>query len=365
MLDLKTILTEMALKNASDLHLKVGNVPIFRIDSILTKTEHDVLTAEVVEKLAAELMSDYHAKQFETESEVDFAYEYPGVGRFRTNIFRQRGDVGIVLRMVKMEMPSFEELGLPKTLEKIAMKERGIILVTGTTSCGKSTTLAAMINYINENESRHIMTIEDPIEYLHHDKKSIINQREVGIDTDSFHIALKHVMRQDPDVIVIGEMRDAQSFMAALAASDTGHLVFSTLHTTNASQAVGRILDFFPSHERDQVRMQLSTNLEAVICQRLIPHISSKGVVPAVEILIRNLTVQKMIMENKLDKIPAAIETGTEDGMQNFNQALLKLYNDKLISKEDALNNATNAEALKMNMQGIFLDEAKRIVSTV
>ena len=365
MLDLKTILTEMALKNASDLHLKVGNVPIFRIDSILTKTEHDVLSGEVVKQLAADLMGDHHAKMFESDNEVDFAYEYPGVGRFRTNVFRQRGDVGIVLRMVQIEIPSFEELGLPPVLEKIAMKERGIILVTGTTSCGKSTTLAAMINYINQHERCHILTVEDPIEYLHHDKQSIINQREVGIDTESFHIALKHVMRQDPDVIVIGEMRDSQSFMAALAASDTGHLVFSTLHTTDSSQAVGRILDFFPSNERDQVRMQLSTNLEGVICQRLIPHISGKGVAPAVEILTHNLTVQKMISENKLDKIPAAIETGSDDGMQNFNQALLKLYNDKLISKEEALGNATNAEALKMNMQGIFLDEAKRIISTV
>jgi pilus retraction protein PilT len=242
--------------------------------------------------------------------------------------------------------------------------ERGIILLTGTTSCGKSTTLAAMIHHININRKKHIISVEDPIEYLHTDDLSIINQREVGIDTESFHVALKHVMRQDPDVILVGEMRDAQSFMAALAASDTGHLVFSTLHTTNASQVVGRILDFFQQHEREQIRLQLSMNLRAAVSQRLVPLASGKGVVPAVEILVNNLTVQKLIYENKVEKLPAAIETGTDDGMQTFNQSLLKLYNEKLITREVALEYSSNPEALQMNMQGIFLDESRRILAT-
>jgi twitching motility protein PilT len=364
MLDIHTLLADMVTRGASDLHLKVGNQPYFRIDSVLAPTEYGIVTDEDTVRIGNQLMTEMQRQRFETQHEVDFAYEYSGVGRFRTNIFRQRGSTGIVMRMVKMEIPSFEELGLPPQLGKIALSERGIILMTGTTSCGKSTTLAAMVNWININRKKHIMTVEDPIEYLHRDKASIINQREVSIDTESFHRALKHVMRQDPDVIVVGEMRDAESFMAALAASDTGHLVFSTLHTTNASQAIGRILDFFQEHEREQVRLQLSSNLRSVICQRLVPKASGMGVVPAVEIMTGSLTVQKMIYENKLDKLPAAIETGGDEGMQSFNQALLKLYNQKIITREAALEYSSNPEALKMNMQGIFLDEARRILAT-
>jgi twitching motility protein PilT len=363
MLDIHTMLADMVTRGASDLHLKVGNHPFFRIDSVLTPTEYELVTDEDTARIAHELMSELHRKRFQTDNEADFAYEYSGVGRFRTNVFRQRGSVGIVMRMVKMEVPGFEELGLPPQLANIALSERGIILMTGTTSCGKSTTLAAMIDWINQKRKRHIMTVEDPIEYLHRDKNSIVNQREVAIDTESFHRALKHVMRQDPDVIVIGEMRDAESFMAALAASDTGHLVFSTLHTTNASQAVGRILDFFEEHEREQVRLQLSSNLRSVVCQRLVPKAAGTGVVPAVEIMVGTLTVQKMIYENRLDKLPAAIETGTDEGMQTFNQSLLKLFNEKLITREAALEYSSNPEALKMNMQGIFLDEARRILA--
>ncbi len=364
MIDVKALLSDMVLRKASDVHLKVGSVPIFRIDSYLQPTDYDPLSAEETEKIANEIMSAYHRERFQAHNEVDFAYEAEGLGRFRTNIFRQRGVVGIVMRMVKMNIPSFEELGLPPILKRIALSERGIILTTGTTSCGKTTTTAAMIDYINQNKRMHILSVEDPIEYLHRDKKSIINQREVGIDTESFHAALRRVMRQDPDVIVIGEMRDSESFMAALSSADTGHLVFSTLHTTDTSQAVGRILEFFPLEERDQIRQQLSANLRAVICQRLVPRASGEGVVPAVEILTNNLTIQKLIHENKLLKLPAAVETGRDDGMQSFNQSLLELYNKKLITKEDALTHATNPDALKMNMQGIFLDEARRILAT-
>jgi twitching motility protein PilT len=364
MIDIKALLSDMVLRKASDLHLKVGSVPVFRIDSRLAPTDYDPLSPEDVDKIAGEIMSAYHRERFQAHNEVDFAYEAEGLGRFRTNIFRQRGFAGIVMRMVKMDIPSFEELGLPPILKKIALSERGIILATGTTSCGKSTTIAAMIDFINQNKRANIISVEDPIEYLHRDKKSIVNQREVGIDTESFHGALKRVMRQDPDVIVIGEMRDSESFMAALAAADTGHVVFSTLHTTDTAQAVGRILEFFPLEERDQIRQQLSATLRAVVCQRLVPRASGEGVTPAVEILINNLTVQKLIYENKLLKLSAAVETGRDEGMQTFNQALLDLYNKKLITRDEALTYATNADALKMNMQGIFLDESKRILAT-
>jgi pilus retraction protein PilT len=364
MLDIKAILNEVMNRSASDVHLKVGRRPIFRVDSVLNETEFDVATEEDLWKIANMIMDDYYKQLYQDEKEVDFAYELEGVGRFRTNIYQQRGHIGIAMRRVQMKIPNFEELGLPQVLGDIALLERGIILLTGTTSCGKSTTLASMINHINKTRKDHIMTIENPIEYLHTDDKSIINQREVGIDTESFHVALKHVMRQDPDVIVNGEMRDAHSFMAALAASDTGHLVFSTLHTTNSSQVVGRILDFFQQHEREQIRLQLSMNLQAGICQRLVPRASGSGVIPAVEIMRNNLTVQKLIYENKLDKLPAAIETGMDDGMQTFNQSLLKLYNDKMITREAALEYSSNPEALKMNMQGIFLDESRRILAS-
>jgi len=364
MIDIKALLSDMVLRKASDLHLKVGGVPVFRIDSRLAATDYEPLTPEDIEKVASDIMSAYHREGFQSHNEVDFAYEAEGLGRFRTNIFRQRGFVGIVMRMVKLDIPSFEELGLPAILKKIALSERGIVLATGTTSCGKSTTIAAMVDYINQNKKVHILSVEDPIEFLHRDKKSIINQREVGIDTESFHAALKRVMRQDPDVIVIGEMRDSESFMAALAAADTGHVVFSTLHTTDTAQAVGRILEFFPLEERDQIRQQLSATLRAVVCQRLVPKASGEGVTPAVEIMTNSLTVKKLIHENKLLKLSAAVETGGEDGMQTFNQSLLELYNRKSITREDALAYATNPDALKMNMQGIFLDEAKRIMAT-
>jgi twitching motility protein PilT len=267
------------------------------------------------------------------------------------------------MRFVKAQIPSFAELHLPDQLAKIATAERGIVLVTGATGCGKSSTLAAMLEHINLHEKCHVITLEDPIEFVFEDKNSVIEQREVGLDTLSFERALVHVMRQDPDVIMIGEMRDSQSFMAALAAADTGHLVFSTLHTTNAYSVIGRVLDFFPAHERDQLRRQIATNLQAVICQRLVPAIQG-GVVPAVEIMINTPMVRKLIEENRLDKLSAAVETGTEDGMQTFNQALYKLVKAKMITEEEALAKATNPDALRMNFRGIFLDESRRILAS-
>jgi twitching motility protein PilT len=300
-------------------------------------------------------------KRLEEEREVDFSYYEPGTGRFRTNLFQQRGEFCLAMRFVKTNVPSFEELGLMETIKKIAEAPRGIVLIAGSTGSGKSTTLAAMIEHINANFKKHIVTMEDPIEFVFEDNQSVIEQREVGLDTLSFEHALKHVLRQDPDLIMIGEMRDATSFTAAMSAADTGHLVLSTLHTTNASQSIGRILDFFKAEEREQVRRQLAGTLQAVICQRMCGTVTG-GVTPALEILINTGTVKKMIEENRLDKLPAAIETASDDGMQNFNQALFQLVKDGKVSEKEALAKATNAQALEMNFKGIFLDEGRRIL---
>jgi len=266
------------------------------------------------------------------------------------------------MRYVKTNIPSFAELGLLDIVKSIAEVPRGIVLVAGTTGSGKSTTLAAMLQHINSNFKRHVITLEDPIEYVFDDIQSVIEQREVGLDSLSFHNGLKNVLRQDPDIIMIGEMRDSISFAAAISAADTGHLVLSTLHTTNASQSVTRILDFFPAEEREQIRRQLAGTLQAVVCQRMVGTVSG-GMTPALEIMINTGTVKKLIEENRLDKLAAAIETGGEDGMQNFNQALFQLTKEKKVTEKEALAKATNPQALEMNFKGIFLDEGKRILS--
>jgi twitching motility protein PilT len=347
---------------ASDVHVKSGHHATIRISGELFPVQVDPPTREQVEEIVRHMLPKHLEARLEREKEADFSYIDPELGRFRVNVFFQRGLVAIAMRFVKVHVPSFQELNLPEQLATIASAERGIILVCGTTGCGKSSTLAAMIQHINENEKCHIITLEDPIEYIFDDKQSIVEQREVGLDTLSFERALVHVMRQDPDVIMVGEMRDSQSFMAALAAADTGHLVMTTLHTTTAYSAIGRILDFFPAHERDQMRRQIAASLQAVVCQRLVPA-SAGGVVPAVEIMLNSPTVRKLIEENRLDKLSAAIETGTDEGMQTFNQALYKLVKAKMISEEEALSKASNPEALKMNFRGIFLDESRRIMA--
>jgi pilus retraction protein PilT len=348
---------------ASDIHVKPNHHATIRISGELFPVQVDPPSREQVEQIVQHILPKHLIPRLEREKEVDFSYIDEALGRFRANVFYQRGAQCIAMRFVKNHVPSFQELHLPEQLAKIAGTERGIILVTGTTGCGKSSTLATMIEHINQTEKCHIITLEDPIEYVFEDKQCIVEQREVGLDTLSFERALVHVMRQDPDVIMIGEMRDSQSFMAALAAADTGHLVLTTLHTTTAYSAIGRVLDFFPSHERDQMRRQVATNLHAVISQRLVPAIAG-GVVPAVEIMINNGTVRKLIEDNRLDKLFAAVETGNDEGMQTFNQALFKLVKSKVITEENALARATNPEALKMNFRGIFLDESRRILAS-
>jgi twitching motility protein PilT len=265
------------------------------------------------------------------------------------------------MRFVKTSVPGFAELGLLESVKKIAEAPRGIVLLSGSTGCGKSTTLAAMIEHINANFKKHIVTLEDPIEYVFEDNQCVIEQREVGLDTLSFHHALVHVLRQDPDIIMIGEMRDAISFTASMSAADTGHLVLSTLHTTNASQSISRILDFFKAEEREQIRRQLSGCLQAVVCQRMVTTVGGT-VTPALEILVNTGTVRKLLEENRLDKLPAAIETGNEDGMITFNQSLFQLVKDGKVSQREAMSKATNPQALEMNFKGIFLDEGRRIL---
>jgi twitching motility protein PilT len=348
---------------ASDIHVKPAHHATIRISGELFPVQVDPPTREQVEEIVRFMLPRHLEGRLEREKEVDFSYIDPALGRFRANIFFQRGLLCIAMRYVKSHIPSFAELHLPEQLRTIAGAERGIVLITGSTGCGKSSTLAAMIEHINRTEKCHVITLEDPIEYIFDDEQSVIEQREVGLDTLSFERALVHVMRQDPDVIMIGEMRDSQSFMAALAAADTGHLVLTTLHTTTAYSAIGRILDFFPAHERDQIRRQIATNVHAVICQRLVPAIAG-SVVPAVEIMLNTPTIRKLIEDNRLDKLFAAIETGTEEGMQTFNQSLFKLVKAKMITEENALAKATNPEALKMNFRGIFLDESRRILAS-
>lgn len=347
--------------HASDIHLKIGTPVIFRINRELIAIECPHPSDEWMNNIVATITPPHLKKKVEEEREVDFSYYLPGVGRFRTNLFQQRGQWCLAMRYVKTHVPSFEELGLLPQIKKIAESPRGIVLVAGSTGSGKSTTLAAMIEHINAHSKKHIVTLEDPIEFVFEDNQSVIEQREVGLDTLSFHHALKHVLRQDPDIIMVGEMRDSVSFSAAMSAADTGHLVLSTLHTTNASQSVTRVLDFFEANEREQVRRQLAGTLQAVICQRMVPTVLGK-MTPALEIMINTSTVKKLIEENRLDKLAAAIETGTDDGMLNFNQALFNLVKAGIVSEKEALAKATNAQALEMNFKGIFLDEGRRIL---
>ena len=358
----KRILRTAVEGGASDVHLKVGNPVVFRIDGSLVDIESPLPTVEWVETILQNIIPEHLKEVLQSEREIDFSYYLEGVGRFRTNCFQQRGTFALAMRYVKTDIPEFEELGLIPVLKTIAEAPRGIVLVSGTTGSGKSTTLAAMLQHINKSSRKHIVTLEDPIEFVFSDDKSVIEQREIGLDSKSFAAGLKHVLRQDPDVIMIGEMRDAISFSAAMSAADTGHLVLSTLHTTNAAQSVTRILDFFRSEERDQIRRQLAGTLKAVVCQRMVGR-AGGGVIPAIEVMVNTPTMRKLIEENRLEKLGVGIETGGEDGMQNFNQALFKLVQDRLVTEEEALSKASNADALKMNFQGIFLSEGKRILS--
>ena len=347
---------------ASDWHIREETAATIRISGDLVETDF-VTDKQFLQDIMKTMATADMIEKLRVVGDLDLSYVEDGIGRFRVNIHRQRGMLGMSMRHVKSKIANFEELGLPKeNIEKIASSERGIIILSGTTGSGKSTTLASMIQHINLTSRKHIVTIEDPIEYEFHDAKSIVEQREVGLDTETFRSALVHVLRQDPDIIMVGEMRNGESFDAGLQASDTGHLVMTTLHSTNAYQAVNRILDFYRFEEQQAIRSALAVNLRAVICQRLIPRAYGGGVIPAVEIMVNSPIVRKLIETNKLEKLPAAIESGRQDGMQSFNQSLLKLVNEGIITEEDALKSSNNAESLKMNLKGIFLDSSAQVI---
>ncbi|MBX3732388.1 MAG: PilT/PilU family type 4a pilus ATPase [Verrucomicrobiae bacterium] len=359
---LRGVLKAAVEGGASDVHIKVGAPFVLRLNRQLIVIEAPQPTDTWMNSVVEKIVPPHARKRLDEDREVDFSYLEPGIGRFRTNIFQQKGSFALAMRYVKTQVPSFEELGLLPVLKDIASSHRGIVLVAGTTGSGKSTTLAAMLEHINANFKRHIITLEDPIEFVFEDNQSVIEQREIGLDTSSFQSGLKHVLRQDPDIIMVGEMRDAVSFTAAMQAADTGHLVLSTLHTQNAAQSIGRILDFFKPDEREQVRRQLAGTLKAVVCQRMVAT-ATGGVTPALEILINTPTVRKMLEENRLEKIGAAIETGRDDGMQTFNQALYDLVKARKVTEAEALGKASNPQALDMMFKGIFLDEGRRILS--
>lgn len=346
---------------ASDVHLKVNSPVVFRISRKLIEIECPHPTQAWFEDLADKIVPKHAKEQFAVEKGADFSYFTPETGRFRTSLFLQRGEYAASLRLVKSEVPPFDTLGLDPVVLKLAESPRGIIMLAGGTGCGKSTTLAAMITYINDNYRKHIITLEDPIEFSYTDNQSIIEQREVGLDLESFQTGMKHSLREDPDIILVGEMRDAISFRTAMSAADTGHLVMSTLHTTNAALGVTRILDFFQEHEREQVRRQMAGTLVAIVAQRMVPRLDG-GVVPAQEILINSPMVRKLIEENRLKELPVAIETGADDGMKTFNTAVLNLYNAGIISKEEALAKSSNPQALEMELKGIKLSTGSRIL---
>ena len=342
-------------RGASDLHLKAGSYPMIRLRGELTPLSQERLDHDDMTAVAAAVLPTAVREKFQDSHEVDLAYSVAGLGRFRCNAFQQRGTLGMTFRVIPMRVLTIPELTLPPVLKTIAHEERGLVLVTGTTGSGKSTTLAAMIDEINSSRMVHVMTIEDPIEYLHRDKRSIVCQREVGTDTDSFAKALRSALRQDPDVILVGEMRDFETIETALLAAETGHLVFSTLHTLDATETINRIISVFPPHQQQQVRIQLSGVLRAVVSQRLIPRADGKGRVPGVEVMVTTPFIRDCIMDrDKTSQIRGAIAQGTSQyGMQTFDQSIFFLYQRKLITAEEALRWASNADEFKLKMQGI------------
>ena len=355
-MEINDLLAEAVRDGASDLHIKVGSPPIFRINGALKFREgaQSILQDESM-RLAFSVMTQAQRETFKKEGDLDFAYSVKGLGRFRCNAFMQRGTIGLVLRVIPTKIPTIDELTLPPVIKKLALEERGLILVTGTTGCGKSTTLAAMIDHINSTKRVNIVTIEDPVEYAHRDRKSLLNQREVGADTKSFSKALRSSMRQDPDVILVGEMRDFDTIQTALMAAETGHLVLSTLHTLDASETVNRIVSFFPPYHQQQVRIQLASILRGIISLRLLPRADGTGRVPAVEALIATATIKDCITDQeKTALIHDFIEQGKElYGMQTFDQSLLELYGCGLITLEEARRQASRPDDLLLKVKGV------------
>jgi len=354
-ISLKQMLAEVLAKKASDLHLRVGVKPTVRVDGALIPLEYENLTQEGLDAIMNQILSEEQKERFIKRNELDLALSVSKMGRFRINFYRQRGTVGIAIRTVHTLVPSFEELNLPKVIKELANERRGMIILTGTTGSGKSTTLASMIEHVNATRPDNILTIEDPIEYIHKDRKSIVCQREVGGDSESFITALRHAFRQDPDVILIGEIRDFETMSIALTAADTGHLVLTTLHTLNAIETINRIISFFPPHQHQQIRLLLSATLKAIVCQRLLPRADGPGRIPAVEVLVSTALAREYIIDPmKTPLIIELIESGNiQYGMQSFDQSIMQLYKDGFISYEEAIQQCSNPDDFELRIKGI------------
>ncbi len=334
-------------RNCSDLHICNSSPPIIREDGALKKLNYVDFTPQQTQRMMYEIISDEHIQRFETTLELDFSYQLPRRARFRVNLYRDRGAVAAAFRLISNRIPTVRELNLPPMLETLTDKPRGLILVTGPTGSGKSTSLAAMINHINTNRGVHIITIEDPIEYLHTHKLSIINQRELGSDTKSFLNALRASLREDPDVLLVGEMRDTETIALAITAAETGHLVFATLHTNNAAESIDRMIDVFPPGQQEQIRIQLANNIQAVISQQLLPRASGPGRIPAIEIMVATPAIRNLVRENKTHQIPSMIQTSAGHGMMTMDQCLRDLYLKGFVTLEEAMMRAINIEELK------------------
>ncbi|MGA2090295.1 MAG: PilT/PilU family type 4a pilus ATPase [Endomicrobiales bacterium] len=363
MIELKELLKEMVARKASDLHLRAGRPAIARVDGALIPLPYHLLSADTI-RISGSLMNEVQRRNFLDEHEVDLAVEFENLGRFRVNIFMQRGLVNLALRLVPMEIPTLEQLNLPKVIKDICENRRGLVLITGTTGCGKSNTLAGMIDYINTTRAENIITIEDPVEFVHPDKQSIVSQRELGFDTGSYLDALRTVVRQDPNVILLGELRDLETVGAAITAAQTGHLVLSTIHTVNAAQTINRIIDLFPPHQHDQIRILLADTLKAVVSQRLLRRSDGTGRLPAIEVLVVTPLIKKLIEENNLSEIFNQMTQGQYYGMQTFNQALISLIESGKVALPEALAASSNPEELMLSIHGVksSADNAKDII---
>jgi twitching motility protein PilT len=350
---LEDLLRFLVERRGSDLHLKVGSPPRVRVDGHLQPAPFDAPTAADTERLAFAIFPPARADEFEASSEADFALDRPGLGRFRVNVYRQRGTVALVFRSVMPGIPSFASLGLPGVVQRLAEERRGLVLVTGPTGSGKTTTIASMLDHVNTTRAVNIVTIEDPIEVLHSDKRAIVSQREIGADTEGFAQAMRRVLRQDPDVIFVGEMRDPETVWAALAAAETGHLVLSTLHTADTIETVNRIVDFFPAHQHKQIRLSMGTSLRGIVSQRLLERADGSGRVPAVEVLVNTGRVYDRIVDPDApgDSLHEIVAAGDYYGMQTFDQSLLRLYADGMVGLRDALATASNPSDLRVAMQ--------------
>ncbi|GIW71297.1 MAG: twitching motility protein PilT [Planctomycetota bacterium] len=354
MVTVEELLQQLVERGGSDLHITAGAPPKIRIDGKLISTEHNVLDPEMSQRLVYSILDSEQVARFERDLELDMSFGIAGLGRFRTNVFMQRGAVGAAMRIIPFEIKTPKELGLPQGLvESLCALPKGLILVTGATGSGKSTTLASMIDHINRTRNAHIVTIEDPIEFVHRNKGCLINQREVGSDTTSFQAALRHVLRQDPDIVMIGEMRDQTTIESALTLAETGHLTLASLHTSDVVQTINRIVDVFPAYQQQQIRTQLSFVLQAVFCQQLLPRADGRGRVLAAEVMVCNSAIRSLIREDKAHQIYSLIQTGGKSGMRTMNQALYELYQAKLITYDDALARTTDPDDLKRVFQRI------------